>query len=107
MSSTSSTPWQHHISKETGKPYWFNTSTGVSTYTNPFLALAKRRLPPPPPTGSRPAGWKQALVSSDASSQAWLDSVEAAAFEAAMDEAEGREEERGCKDWLQFLRHHS
>ena len=89
MSSTSSL-WRLHTSETTGQPYWFNTSTKESTYTDPSTSRGKVRLEPPP-TGTRPLGWKEAAAAAGASSQAWFDAVEVAAFEAAMEEEEERD----------------
>ena len=40
-------PWQEHMSKRTGKPYWYNTETKETTWTHPCRAHAPASHAPP------------------------------------------------------------
>lgn len=102
MSTDSRSVWRRHVSQQTGKPYWYNSETKDSTYSDPFTRpnssreIAEVHLPSPPASGSRTAAAIAAAAIDGTATQAWFDAVEAAAFDAAM-EGGGEESDGECK----------
>lgn len=101
MSTDSRSVWRRHVSQQTGKPYWYNSETKDSTYSDPFTRpnssreIAEVHLPSPPASGSRTAAAIAAAAIDGTATQAWFDAVEAAAFDAAM-EGGGEESDGEC-----------